>query len=87
MAGHKFSCMLICVYAVRKHTMIRAYKVTKKNPYIQIYGEKSAKKVKIVWRWRGLGEQMIRLRSTINNNLHQFAKENLVKKNAESIVA
>ena len=41
----------ICVHAHNyKHTMIRAYKVTKKNPYIQIYGEKSAKKVKIVWR-------------------------------------
>ena len=35
----------ICVHAHNyKHTMIRAYKVTKKNPYIQIYGEKSEKK-------------------------------------------
>ena len=48
--GHEQMCRRVRVHAVRKHATIQAHKVTKKNPYIQIYGEKSAKKVKIVWR-------------------------------------
>ena len=76
MAGHKFSCMPICVYAVRKHTMIRAYKVTKKNPYIQIYGEKSAKKVKIVWRWWGIGGANDKIEV---NNAYGYVKSTIIK--------
>ena len=74
--GHEQVCRRVRVYVVRKHATIQAYKVTKKNPYIQIYGEKSEKKVKIVWKWweiRGANDKIE------VNNAYGYVKSTIIK--------